>query len=229
MPVPFDYSMPFFTATTGVFAVFVASLVAFDLILVRWLKLGKTAWKRVDYIWLGVGVLGILGSVEVPRTIVSHNLLAQAEFGMIWSASNLRITAGFGTSPAICRTFVRSEFSPPEPEFSDSQREYDAVCSWFKSVAKVLPKEPANVTAPIAMESFGPIPATSDSQLRWAVAEFENAVRGANQQLAEIERLRAIGAQTEFESVLRILGPLLLTIAVALRITKVTGELKNEV
>jgi hypothetical protein len=43
---------------------------AFDLILVRWLKLSDSKWKKIEYIWLGTAALGILtASTQAGRFI----------------------------------------------------------------------------------------------------------------------------------------------------------------
>lgn len=47
-----DPWMPPTTHLAVVLSAFGFALVIFDLVLVRWLKLGKVAWKRVDYLWL---------------------------------------------------------------------------------------------------------------------------------------------------------------------------------
>ncbi|WP_150644010.1 hypothetical protein [Pseudomonas fluorescens] len=43
----------------------------------------------------------------------------------------------------ICRLFIRAEFLPPEPEFSDTQAEFDRVCAWMKQTEKTFPKTPS--------------------------------------------------------------------------------------
>jgi len=48
---------PLGASLATVLAVFAFFLVAFNVILVRWLKLGRVAWKRIEYVWLGFAAL----------------------------------------------------------------------------------------------------------------------------------------------------------------------------
>ena len=69
------FSLPFTASTWTILLIFVVLLIVFDLILVRWLKLGNFAWKIVDYIWLGVGALGLIGAASQSRQITATNFL----------------------------------------------------------------------------------------------------------------------------------------------------------
>jgi len=225
-----EYEMPFYTEATWIIGILVVLLIIFDLILIRWCKLGKTAWKRIDYIWLSAAAIGLIGTVEVSRNSFSDNMLSLAERRMLGQLSEPHFAAKFGTGPSICRTFIRSEFSPSEPEFSNVQREYDVVCGWFTAVVPLLPKKLEEITEPIAMTKFPAIPriSISDEALHWSFSQFSDAVSDVNQQLEVILRLHAIKQREIFEDILRILSPLILTIALALRIAKVTAEIKNQ-
>src|SRR5262249_35604179 len=128
-----DFFIPAGAQLSLVLGVFVFLLVAFDLIFVRWLKLGKIAWKLVDYVWLGFAALGLIGSVAQVRT-----LAASAERGLYedraafaFNIAKSLADADAARPGAICRTFVRSEYSPPPDEFERIQREYDVACQWI--------------------------------------------------------------------------------------------------
>lgn len=221
-----EFALPFFAETKWVIGVFVLSLGIFHWLLIHHLNLSKAAWKKVDYVWLGVGALGLVGAVEVPRNIVSDNLLSRAENRMISTLQQLHSAAEFGTSSAICGTFTRSSTSPPEPMFSNSQREYDATCSWFKQVLPMLPTKREELSVPLTMNRFPTVPTVSGQVLTWSIQQFHRAVLIVNEDLATILKLHENKKHSLFEEMLRLLGPLLLALAISLRITKVTGELK---
>ncbi len=223
-----EFALPFFAETKWVVGIFVLSLGIFHWLLVHHFSLSKAAWKKVDYVWLGVGALGIVGAVEIPRNVVSDNLLSLAESRMASALRQLHSAAQFGTSDAVCRTFVRSPVSPSELELSNSQKEYDAACSWFKQVLPMLPMKLEELAEPLAMNRLPTVPTVSDQALTWSFLQFRREVLIVNQHLATILQLRDNKKRSLLEEVLRLLGPILLAVAIALRITKVTGELKYE-
>lgn len=57
------------------FCFFASCLVIFHVLLVWVFKIGKLAWKYVDYIWLGITVLSLFGaSMEVRRLVASSQV-----------------------------------------------------------------------------------------------------------------------------------------------------------
>lgn len=223
-----DYTLPFFAQTTWIIGIFVGSLIAFHCILVGWLKLGKVAWKKVDYIWLAFGAIGIFASVEVPRNFVGGNLTALAESRMIGMITRLNMEVEIGKGPGFCRVFVPSEYSPPKTEFARIQKEHDAVCNWFNLLAKTLPTTAENVKYPISLTALPILPVDGGETFARRLKALTQSIEGVNQQLAVIEELRASKKRNSMEEALQLLGPLLLAVAIALRITKVTGEIANE-
>lgn len=104
-----NYELPVLIRTGWVFGVFAVALIGFHLVLVFWLKLGRTAWKRVDYIWLIIGALGILSALERPREVVSKNLERTAQERLASECSEVRSAlilalAMPSVSPAIHRS-----------------------------------------------------------------------------------------------------------------------------
>jgi hypothetical protein len=70
-------------------------------------------------------------------------------------------------------------------------------------------------------------PLTNQSILE-IISELHEQLDDYNNNVNEIQKLRSMNEQSEFERMLIYLGPWLLAFALALRITKVTGELNNE-
>jgi hypothetical protein len=136
-----DTSFPYFTNIGTVLAIFGAELFVLWLVLVRWCKLGSIAWKRIDYLWLGFTALSLIGAASQARKLIGTNLLSVAEarteaaFGLAREAADINLNSG-----AVCRTFVRTEYSPPEQEFNRIQNDYNRACDWFKNVAAAMPQ-----------------------------------------------------------------------------------------
>ena len=218
---------PLWTSPGWIFAVFVSSLVVFHLMFVWPRNLTKRGWKVVDYFWLGVGLLGVIGSVGIGRQAIAENLLTTARARVNFFASEVESALRFGTSGAICRRFVRTEFSPPPEEFDRLQREFDAQCAWFTQAIERLKASPLAKREPLRFEDLGGSPPVGAD--RWTSEHAHETVSRYNAAVAELERLSHDAKRTDLELALLIVGPFLLVVALALRIAKVTGELRHEI
>jgi hypothetical protein len=218
------YVHPVWASHAWLFGIFFVALILFHVVLVYAWPLGKAGWKRVDYIWLSMGLLGVSLAVASSRQTFAQLQLPAAEAQIETRAGWIEDRAQFGVSAAVCRQFVRSEYSPPKEEFDRIQREYDQLCAWFKTVVERLPDHLANRQA-LKVNSLGTFapPTVTDA---YALRSLEEAVREYNAALSLRNELQELGQRTDVEFALSILGPFLIGVAIALRMTKVTGELR---
>ena len=217
---------PISTNLGWVFMVFVGSLVAFHLMFVWPRNLTKRGWKVIDYVWLGTALLGVIGSVGVGRQAIAQNLLTTAHALVESFASEIESALRFGTSGAICRRFVLSEFSPPQAEFDRIQREFDAQCAWFTQAIEKLKTSPFPKRQPLKLEDLGGSPPEGADD--WTSTHIRATVNRYNAAVAQFERLSEDTRRTDLELTLIVVGPFLLVVALALRIAKVTGEIRHE-
>jgi hypothetical protein len=128
-----DTHFPPFTNPLYVVLTFICALLLFHLILVVWLRLGKLSWKIIDYIWLGFAALGLIGAEGQTKRLIAGSMSTIAEERVIGNYYPFRMLVDdYSQEGAVCRTFVRSEYSPPPEEFERAQRDYDTVCRWFR-------------------------------------------------------------------------------------------------
>ncbi len=212
-----------FWALLGIFVFFLFTL---DIILVRWLKLGKTAWKRVDYIWLAVAGLGLLSTSSEARRLLATNLIENQKVFTAALYSHFQQQVQFGTGPVICRQFVRTQYSPEN--LDEAQREYDVACEYFKSLVTVLPATVSEEFDRVEIPSSLKRPSVTDRILIEDFKRLDQAFGDYDQAQQVLEELVASQSRSNLEMTVAILGPLLLAFALALRITKVTGEIKLE-
>ncbi len=140
------------------------------------------------------------------------------------SASEVETALHFGRSAAICRRFVRSEFSPPQAEFDRIQREFDAQCAWFTQAIERLNSSPFPKRQPVTLDDLGgPPPKGGDD---WASTRVPGTIQHYNAAVTQLRRLSEEARQTDLELMLTAIGPFLLVIALALRIAKVSGEIR---
>jgi hypothetical protein len=214
----------------AVFLAFAIFLVAFDIILVRWLKLSKVTWKKVDYVWLGFASLGIFSAVSQVRVMTANAQADMFREGAVLAFSSLRYLADSNASDpgAICRTFVRSEYSPPPGEFDSTQREYNQACEWAKHVARTIPAKVPTPAKPISQGLLPARPSASAGDLKEMIDGLYFQFDVYNKHSEALSDLSEETKRTGTEDILIYFGPLLLVIALALRITKVTGEIRLE-
>jgi hypothetical protein len=221
-----DLILPWFVSQLWILGIFVLSLAVFHFLFFRLAPLSSIGWKRIDYVWLSMALLGLMGAVAAGREIIATNMVEYSKSRIEWSFRFMRLRAEYGTSNAICRTFVRSEFSPPSSEMERDQKEYDDQCRWFKNVNAVISTFNVNKQEEVdPISSFGKPPLGGDE---WARNSFLESVENYNSIVRAIGELDNAIRPTGFELFLKILGPTLIAIALALRITKVAGEIYNE-
>jgi hypothetical protein len=227
---PHDLYLPFTANQLVVLAIFVGSLFAFDVVLVRWLKLSKIAWKHVDYIWLGFAALGLFGSVSQVRMASATGQLDMYEARAMHSFESVRNSVTlYASSPgAICRTFVRTEYSPPPDELQRIQSEFDTTCAWVKQMNKSLSKHDMSPPKPVDRTTLPSRPNVTVNMLKEIYLSLDNQFGYFDQSMEDFETIHEASKKSSMETLLVFLSPFLLAIALALRITKVTGEIKHE-
>lgn len=127
----------------------------------------------------------------------------------------------FMTGPAVCRTFARGPLSPPD--FDAGQREYDKACDFARQLLNRLPSTPpANLSALRLDER----PHITDDVLRDSFAGLDREAESYLRAKEALDQTVSASDRTSLDETLAVFSPLLLAVALALRITKVTGEIR---
>lgn len=211
---------------TWVFLLFVIFLVFFHVWLVFLKPIGNIGWKVVDYIWLGVAVLGLIGQSAQVRQHWYASTNELLHYKIEATREELKRSADFSIGPAICRTFIRTESSPSN--LDQIQSEYNFACTEFTEITKQVrladkshyggflnlldtSKFRSKLTNPILIDTL--------ENLVKAHQEFMNAC-------AEERHAKYNMQSTSAEFALIVLSPYLFMFALALRIAKVSGEIR---
>jgi hypothetical protein len=204
---------------------FVVFLIVFDLILVRLLKLDKVAWKRIDYVWLVVAALGLLSTATESRRLLAINELgvvkvrAASEYTFL--QAEIRSAKNW-----VCSPFHRTEYSPPN--YDEIVQEFSKACNYYDSLLADLSSEPPTNFGRFDLPKNIQRPNVKNDSLSDSFIRLDRYIERYNQLSTEHANLIKLNDKTGFERGLTLLGPLLLAFALALRITKVTGEIKLE-
>ncbi len=219
-----ELGIPVFAQVRWVLVTFLLLLAILHIWLVWLTPLTKIAWKRVDYVWLGSAFLGVILGVGTIRQEIASGQLVLGVGRLETAAQIVELGLQGGTGPGLCRTFVGTDNSPPPDESEQSQRQLDEWCEWFRSAVGRLGETSLDRREPLDLVAeFGNPPAEGP---RWPLEGLENAVNRYNSVVEEVQQLVDSAARNRLEQVLAFLGPYLLALAIALRITKVSAEIR---
>jgi len=223
-------SIPFFARISVVIAIFLVALLAFHIYWVWWKPLDKIGWKKVDYLWLGLTIISLIGYVSQSRSIIAGYLVRGATLQMSGAYYSLSRTAEMygNNNPGICRTFVRGPHSPPAEQFQRSQQEFNIACDWFNKVATIIPLRDKPPAAKILLVDLPPIPTFTEPVLTGNLRALEKELSNFNATVATHDEIEAQTHRSLPEEILVIFMPIFFAVALAMRITKVTGEIRVE-
>lgn len=221
-----DLALPWFTSQWWILCVFIISWAMFHVLLVHVFPLSSIRWKQVDYAWLAMAFIGIISNISGNRATIAENLQSMANARSAAAHYEVMDSAEFGTSIAICRQFFASKYSPPPDVMEKTQREFNAQCEWFKKVKDALHLREKGSEKKIEIDRLAGEPPTGGED--WAYSRLKQSVARYNESLEDLKSLNEAKSISEVESVLQFLGPLFISFALALRITKVSGEVALE-
>jgi hypothetical protein len=208
--------------TLIVFLWFVFALVVAHLVLLRiWIP-GPLGLRVIEYIWLGLAALGLIGAAGEVRRVRAPYEIEMAKAHARSALSLLHITT---SSQHHCMKFVRTEHSPRN--FDDLVRQQAILCSWITRVDEMLPDSITERTRPDSI-TLPPLRTTlTNTSMLMVVREVQDGAQRIRSDLRQLEsaiRSRELsGAETTFI----ILSPILVVVALALRITKVSVEVQE--
>jgi hypothetical protein len=179
-------------------------------------------WHQSDYVWLTVALLGILPPIaEIGRLRSSADAI-DARADASGALSTLRM---FTEPESTCRTFTRTEHSPPD--FDRLVASHQSLCEWARLVRIRLPSELPEEPRSFKVSALPPLPSLHGE----TIAKQANEIAAQHEAYVELlDRWRDADARTEradWELNLLLVSPFLLAGAVALRLTRVTAQIKG--
>jgi hypothetical protein len=196
--------------------------VVFYLLLIRVWPLSKDGWRIVDYVWLSAGAVGLIGATSQGRQLVAENVLrtyTQIE------KSAYDPLFGYLENPNrddyLCRKIQPATFRSAE-EADRLQEESDRFCAWYREIERILAGIDRESVVP--RNTFPPSPVVTDRLFQNELEDFERWLNQHNNLRVARLSLEAAAKRSDAEQMLTVFSPLLLALALALRITKVTGE-----
>lgn len=226
-----DYHYPITANPSALLVVFVVALCVAHAVLLPTLGEDEVKWQYIDYVWLPLALIGLLAAVQHTRLEIAstYEALARTREASAWRQVHYWAENYSRESSYLCRKGVRSQYSPPPDVFEAIDRDHNSTCDWFRSVKALLPKLPTEVPSNYSDSTLPPPPSQSGHSGRGpleAVETFRHALVQFSQERATVATQRLEASSAQFFKALRYVGPFVLAIALAIRITKVTGEIR---
>jgi len=207
--------------------VFCVLTVVLHIVLVWRMTLSDIAWKRVDYIWLGAAAIGLLGASGHADRYISAQLANDLEEPRTASAYRwfrAQVESAANTDSGVCSERVRST-SPP-PDFDQIAQEQKRQCAYFRTLVEAIPRD-VQPPFPSLIELGYTEYQGSLQHEKWYVRQSrDNAASYEAQRQLYLQR-KSSSEVSAVDNTVTMLGPLLVCFALALRVTKVTGEIAN--
>lgn len=195
-----------------VFLVFTVCLVAFHYLLIKRYPLSLKQWKLVEYIWVGLALLSIVGIVEEARFY-----RANMTIGVSREETEDKVAA-LDQWLDLYREYA-CEDQVDEPSFQP-------LCRWLKVKRSDLRLILANEVFPYDVPDNFLV--GIDQDLVRLNRNEKATVSALHQEYLEAraQYLTAVseGRRGRFSALLVALAPLLFAVAIAIKFTKVTGE-----
>jgi hypothetical protein len=216
-------TLPWFTNLLAILGLFFILWLIFYLLLIVFFPQSQIWWKKIDYVWLAMAGLGIMTSVDAGRQIVGGNLLWIESARLDGTRDYIESSLQAGQSTALCRQFLPSALFTAE-ELAIRQSEFDAQCLWYRHMGVAIKRLIIEEDS-IDLSKFPPYPSGGDQQISQRLKE---SVSFFNKQVQVVSSLRKEMAASDLEKFLRVIGPVALAAALALRMTKVTADVRAE-
>jgi len=222
--MPTDFLLPWPTSYWAVLGVFICAWVLCDLILIRFAKFGILAWRRVDYVWLSMALIGVATTTMQTRQEYAENLLTIQKTR---HESILQFMTAVVTSNEIgCSPLPYSGANKLTSEESRMHHEISLLqCAWFSKVLEKLDKtKQENVKLELS-SLLNTYPRGADYALHQRVEDLFEEYQVTE---ASISNLQAQSQLSDSERMFRYLGPIVIAFALGLRMAKVTAEVRMD-
>jgi len=205
------------------YAVFLVTVILCHLLMFSFRR-NPSFWKQVDYFWLGVGVLGLVGLTGESRKLIANNMTEVSESRFY---SMLEHAQQWTSWAHDYYDRLASDNSEPTEENRNRILEYKLFSEKLKEVSRKLHAELlSNEWLELFTINQNPIQSqcseivNQEKRLQRIIADVDNAYKD----LADNQKARKTSG---VEEILIVLSPSLIAIALGIRITKVTAELKG--
>lgn len=213
-----------FSRTWFALAWFVAFLILFHIFFVWLFPLSARAWKKADYIWLGVTALSLIAATAQVRKIEAANLLET--FHGRWENADQHVLRKIQQAEDFeCGL----KFNKPEyisqADWDKLEEQQASTCQWMRDAKAAVEDELKKDQPELRQEILPSDQKVTREGQHQAIEAIRSEIDWRHQSFLDHKTLMSEARFSNGELALLWIWPLLLGFGFALRITKVTGEL----
>lgn len=179
----------------------------FYIVLIRWLKIDRSSWKKLRYLFIAIAAIGVVSAASDVRrqtanvNLVSTERFAAGEYGR--AVSRLDLTQGTN----YC-------FRDPD---SEAVQPLIEVCRWGRQAMEVMPVDhPSDFTEFDVSTNLPPTSElTAGTDPGQAIWEVFRTIDSYNRTAEEVRSLRSAAEETVLESILFYFTPYMLAVSAA--------------
>jgi hypothetical protein len=190
-------------------------------------------WKKADYFWLAITIFSLVSYAAQSRQFIA----GLYKDGISLTLKNGRYqvlkqaVTGETTEVGICGLYLSiREAKPalPEPEWSRQVEEYRSACDWIRDLDQALPPVTQMPTKELSWKRLPTPPNFTRAALIDARRSAEDNLAQFNEAFRAWKDIEDSTHKSAVEEVASVLAPIALACGLALRLAKVTGEIRLE-
>ena len=190
------------------------------IILINILKINTLAWARLEYFWIGIGIIGVLTVVDENRKEFQLNELDKVNH---WIKNDSESLLRFTGNQMHCFQYNNTGILTQQ-EFDKRQAHSDSICSWVKKVGKVVSTSIHNGYTII--DSI-PELIVSQKEEEFAYEQIQYDIQQINGYIIRRDELLDSTSDNFWKGFKYSFGILLLIIAFGIRLAIVSNKVKN--
>lgn len=189
--------------------------------MVRLTTIKPVVWARLEFIWIGIGFLGVLTLIDENRLMFQKSELDQVE---TWIEGDFRSITRFSDLSAHCIKYQNTGIFEQE-EFDKRQLRQDMICQWTKNVKTYLDS--------LATQDYPridelPLIKIDSAETEWTYTQILDDVEQVNIKIERRDNLNQSIKVNNWGDFKQTFGLILLILAFALRFTIVTNKVRTE-
>lgn len=209
---------------TNPFSAFVGVIVTWlilRVLLINLLKINSIAWARLEYVWIGIGIIGVLTVVDENRKEFQLNELDKVKH---WIENDSESLLRFTNNQMHCFQYNNTGIFSQQ-EFDKRQAHSDSVCSWVKKVAKVV-----TISIENGYSTIDSIPEllVSQKEEEFAYEQIQYDIQKINEYILRRDQLILSTNDNFWKGFKYSFGILLLIVAFGIRLTIISNKVKKE-
>lgn len=187
----------------------------------RVLKISDKNWKRLEYIWIFIGMFGLVSITSENKKEYNFNNSERLKNYLTLTIKDIRTLLN---EAHTCIKYTKSEYSPDN--FEAIQFDQDLICKWSKSFKIQLDSLTGLPIAKLDTISNNFFKFKTNA-MKDFIHDFNSSIRLLNSELNEYKKYREEYESDHWSNFSRTFGVLMLMLAFSIRLSIATKNVKQ--